>query len=83
MPAKRYTLRLRHYGDLRKQWETNLDPADDSRLRELLEEGVRAVEGNLRVDLSNGYQLVVEAEGGGRIYAKATVDGSGRTQVKR
>jgi hypothetical protein len=81
--ANRYTIRLYHYGDLRKQVDTNLDPADDSRLRELLEQQVKAVAGTLRLDLSAGWKLVVLREGGGQIKATATVDRSGRTVVKR
>lgn len=83
MVAARYTLRLHHYGDLRREHDTNLDPSDDTRLRELLEEQVKAVEGTLELDLSNAWRLVVHAVGGGRIFARVTVDGSGRTVVKR
>lgn len=83
MAADRFMLRLYRFGRERKQWETNLDPADDSRLRELLEEGVSAVHGSLNTDLSDGWRLVVRSLGGGRIWAKVTVDGSGRTVVKR
>jgi hypothetical protein len=83
MAARRFTLRLRQHGRQRREWDTNLDPADDSRLRELLEEGVSAVHGSLKTDLADGWQLVVHSLGGGRIWAKVSVDSSGRTAVKR
>ncbi len=83
MGAERYTLRLTRHGRQKREWDTNLDPADNSRLRELLEEGVSAVHGSLRTDLADGWQLVVHSVGGGRIRAKVTVDGSGRTVVNR
>ncbi len=83
MVANRYTIRLYQLGDLRKQVDTNLDPADDSRLREVLEEQVKAVAGTLRLDLSAGWKLVVLNLGGGMVRATVTVDKSGRTVVKR
>lgn len=83
MPANRFTLRLYQHGDLRREWDTNLNPADNGRVRELLEEGVKAVAGTLDLDLSQGWRLVVHSPGGGRIHARVTVNGSGRTVVKR
>lgn len=83
MVANRYTIRLYHLGDFCRQVDTNLDPKDDVRLRELLDEQVRAHKGTLRLDLSAGWKLVVMKEGGGRIHATVTVDKSGRTVVKR
>ncbi len=83
MVANRYTIRLYQLGDLRRQVDTNLDPADNSRLREVLEEQVKAVAGTLRLDLSAGWKLVVLRLGGGQVKATVTVDRSGRTVVKR
>jgi hypothetical protein len=83
MAADRFTLRLHRFGRERKQWDTNLDPTDDSRLRELFEDGVSVVHGSLNTDLADGWQMVVHSVGGGRIWAKVTVDRSGRTVVKR
>jgi hypothetical protein len=81
--ANRYLLRLFRYGSMRREVETNLDPKDVSRLRELLEEQVTAVKGTLRLDLAAGWRLVVHSVGGGRKWATVTVDRSGRTVVKR
>lgn len=83
MTAKRYLLRLYKYGSLHRETETNLDPKDNGRLRELLEQEVKADRGTLDLDLSAGWKLVVHSLGGGRIHARARVDGSGRTVVKR
>lgn len=83
MVANRYTLRLHKGMNLRLERDENLDPRDDARLRELLEDMVVAVMGGLDLDLSAGWRLVVHSQGGGRIWAWVSVDDSGRTVVKR
>jgi hypothetical protein len=84
MAANRCKLWLYQHG-MRKgqEAETNLDPRDDSRLRELLEERVRAVAGTLRLDLSAGWELHVRGPSGGTLHARVSVDKAGRTVVKR
>jgi len=82
--AQRYRLWL-YRGMTRKgpDVEMNLDPKDDARLRELLEERVKAVMGTLRLDLSAGWELHVRGLGGGPLHARVSVDRSGRTVVRR
>lgn len=82
-PAKLYTLRLYRRGGYKHEIDMHLDPADDSRLRQLLEQRVEVETGTLRLDLADGWELRVMAVGGGRLYARASVDGSGRTVVRR
>lgn len=82
-PAKLHTLRLYRRGGFRHQIDIHLDPADVSRLRELLMQRVDIEAGTLRLDLADGWELRVQAVGGGRIYARVSVDGSGRTVVRR
>lgn len=82
-PAKLYTLRLYRRGGFKHELDMHLDPVDDSRLRQLLEQRVDIEAGTLRLDLSDGWELRVLAVGGGRLYARVCVDGSGRTVVRR
>lgn len=83
MVAKRYLLRLDQHGSQRREWEDNVDPADEGRLRELLDEGVGAAAGSMRLDLSDGWRLTVHALPNMRWVARVTVDSSGRTKVQR
>ncbi len=82
-PARRYTIRLYRWGLFKRETDTNLDPRDDGRLRELLEQQIKAQAGSLRGPIDAGWELRIHSEGGGRIHARVTVDPSGRTVVKR
>jgi hypothetical protein len=81
--ANRYLLRLMAHTRRVREWEENLDPGDDTRLRELLEREVLAERGTLRLDLADGWRLVVLVITGTPKIAEATVDSSGRTVVRR
>lgn len=82
MIAPRYTVRLHERTTMRRQKDMNLDPTDDKRLREVLEELVKEEKGDLNRDLSV-WSIVVHSLGGGQIKAKCLVTGSGATEVKR
>jgi len=83
MAAKRYKLRLyRGLSVKGAEVEVNLDPKNGERLRELLEERVKAVTGTLQVDLSAGWRLHVLGLHGGPIHAKVSVDSAGRTVIR-
>lgn len=85
MPADRYRLELYRNGiHVRRHDQlTNLDATDNTVLRAWLEQLVEAERGTLNLDLSAGYELRVRIPGGARIVARCTVDGSGRTAVRR
>lgn len=83
MGADRYLLRLYRHGLVKREQETNVDPRSDVRLRELIEEQVKAHTGTLRLDLSDGWQLQVLGVRGGPIRATVHVDAAGRTVVRR
>lgn len=85
VPADRYDVQLyRNNVHLtRHDQQTNLDPRDDSALREWLEKLVKAEKNTLNLDLSKYWELRVRLPGRPRIVARCRVDGSGRTVVKR
>lgn len=85
MTADRYLVQLYRNGVhlRRRDQQTNLDPRDDSVLREWLERLVDAERGSLRLDLSAGWELRVRPAGLVRIVARCWVDRSGRTVVRR
>jgi hypothetical protein len=85
LPADRYRVQLYRNGVHRRRQEvlTNLDPHDDTILREWLERLVKADRGTLRLNLADGWELKVRIPDGIRVVATATVDKSGRTVVKR
>lgn len=82
MAAKRYMLRL-YEGMSRRglEVETNFDRKDKDQLRELLEELVKAVAGDLNRDLSK-WSLHVLSTGGGTLHCRVSVDRAGRTVVR-
>ena len=83
MTAERHLLRLTERGVYKGPFvETNCDPADDDRCRELLEERVMAVRGTLRLDLSH-FTLEICPPSGGRVIRFVSVDKSGRTTFTR
>lgn len=82
MNARRFTVRLYERTTMRLQKDLNLDPADDKRLREVLEELVTEHRGDINTDLSV-WSIVVHTLGGGQIKAKCLVAASGSTEVKR
>lgn len=85
MPADRYDVQLyRNNVHLKRHdQQTNLDPRDDTVLREWLEKLVKAEMKTLNTDLSKRWELRVRLPRRPRIVARCTVDGSGRTVVKR
>lgn len=83
MTADRYLLRLLERGVYKGPFvETNCDPKDDARCRELLEERVKAVRGTLKLDLSH-WTLEICPTSGNRVIRFVSVDKSGRTTFKR
>lgn len=84
MTARRYAVRLYYLtSSKRAEREVNLDPADDGRLREVLEDLVKGVRGNLKCDLSE-WSIRVSTVGGAPYQVAAlSVDTSGRSVVKR
>lgn len=83
MNARRYTVRLFERNTKRTETELNLDPSDDARLREVLEERVKAHRGDLKCDLSQWRVEVERTSNPKYVVAKVSVDSSGRTVVKR
>ncbi len=81
--AKLYMLRLYRGMSVKEETKDYLDPSDDARLRELLVARVTAVMGTDRVRLDQGWELRVLGPNGSPVYAKVTVDRSGRTVVRR
>jgi hypothetical protein len=82
MTARRYTLRLHQTGRWRAEQNLNLDPADDGRLRAVLESWVEKRAGTLQLDLSE-WSMRVHTLGGGRVVATVTIQPNGATAVKR
>lgn len=82
MIAKRYTVRLYRRAVQESQTDVNLDPADDKRCREVLEDLVKAKAGDLNRDLSEWW-IRVHTLGGGQVKATCKVTASGSTEVKR
>lgn len=83
MTADRYLLRLTERGVYKGPFvETNLDPNDADRCRELLEERVKDVRGTLRLDLSH-FTLEICPTSGNRVIRFVSVDRAGRTVFKR
>jgi hypothetical protein len=85
MTADRYRVELYRRGVHLRRYDqlTNLDPADDTILRDWLEQLVKQDRGTLRIDLSAGWELRVRIPDGRRVVASCRVDRSGRTVVKR
>jgi hypothetical protein len=85
VPADRYLIQLYRNGVHVRSHDqhTNLDPRDDSVLRNRLEQLVEAERGTLNLDLSAGWELRVRIPDGVRTVARCTVDGAGRTVVRR
>lgn len=83
MSADRYTVRLFERFSKRSETEVSLDAADDDRLREVLEERVKAHRGDLKCDLSQWRLDVERTSAPVHVVAKVSVDSSGRTVVKR
>lgn len=84
MPARRYTARLYYLTSTKRgEREVSLDPSDDGRLREVLEEMVKAARGNLDCDLSQWSIRVSTIGSASYQVAALSVDSSGRSVVKR
>jgi hypothetical protein len=82
MTAQRYTVRMYWRSKMEAQEDTNLDPRDETILRQTLERMVQAKRGTLRLDLSE-YSIMVHSLGGGQVKAQCSVAPNGATLVKR
>lgn len=85
MNARRFTVRLYERSGLlwrpRTSTDLNLDPRDDDRLREVLEERVKDHKRTLRLDLAKWSIRVTDQRR--REVARVEIDASGRSVVKR
>jgi hypothetical protein len=80
--ADRYTIKV--YRNGRRQGDPvdlNLDPTDDARCREVLEDLVKQRAGTLKLDLSQ-WSMDVHRLGGGMVRRTVSIDPSGRTVLK-
>lgn len=81
--ARLYMLRLYRGMSRKGEVKEYLDPHDDDRLRELLVRQVTAAMGTDRVRLEQAWVLWVLGPSGSPLYARVSVDPSGRTVVRR
>lgn len=83
MTAGRWLVTLHHSWSDRElsARETNVDPDDHTRLRELLEDMVQQLRGTLRLHLED-YRIRVRKPGS-TVWGWCGIDKSGRTVIRR